>query len=571
MTYQALYRVWRPRTFADLVGQTHITRTLQNALEQEKFSHAYLFSGPRGTGKTSAAKIFAQTINCEQAPTREPCNTCAACVGILDGSISDVIEIDAASNTSVDDVREIRDKVKYASSAVPYKVYIIDEVHMISTSAFNALLKTLEEPPAHVVFILATTEPHKIPLTIISRCQRFDFRPIGSQTIMERMQTIVDEEKVSVSGDALESVALSAEGGMRDALSILDQAISYSEETVELDDVLAVTGSVAQPILTEMTRLMHTKDAKETLMLLDQLIQEGKDPGRFVFDLIYFLRDMLLYKSAPSLEGMLERVLVDDAFKEVAASIEVPWIQQAIVQLNTCQQEIKWTNSPKVFVEITLLTIANDLYVGAAVKQPEAAQAHVDGAEQSALMKRVEELERVIHKLETSPQPSTQKSAPEPRRQQPRNQRNRFQIPMEQVHQVLREASKPSLQEVQGKWSIFLSNLKDTNAPAHATIQDSKPVAASEAAIVVAFRYEIHCSLFLDNKDMIQSVVAQVMGKPLTIIPIPSNAWQDVRSDFIENQGQQEEEPEEKEADPLIEAARDLVGEDLLEVHDSFK
>src|SRR5699024_2132745 len=193
MTYQALYRVWRPRTFADLVGQTHITRTLQNALEQKKFSHAYLFSGPRGTGKTSAAKIFAQTINCEHAPTREPCNECAACVGILDGSISDVIEIDAASNTSVDDVRDIRDTVKYDASAVPYKVYIIDEVHMISTSALNALLKTLEEPPAHVVFILATTEPHKIPLTIISRCQRFDFRPISSETIMDRMQTIVDE------------------------------------------------------------------------------------------------------------------------------------------------------------------------------------------------------------------------------------------------------------------------------------------------------------------------------------------------------------------------------------------
>lgn len=180
MSYQALYRVWRPRKFVDVVGQSHITRTLQNAISQDKFSHAYLFSGPRGTGKTSAAKIFAQTINCEKRPTTEPCNECSACLGILDGSISDVIEIDAASNTSVDDIREIRDKVKYAPSSVPYKVYIIDEVHMISTSAFNALLKTLEEPPAHVVFILATTEPHKIPLTIISRCQRFDFKPIGS-------------------------------------------------------------------------------------------------------------------------------------------------------------------------------------------------------------------------------------------------------------------------------------------------------------------------------------------------------------------------------------------------------
>lgn len=177
MSYQALYRTYRPRTFEDVVGQSHITQTLQNAISTGKFSHAYLFSGPRGTGKTSAAKIFAQTINCEKMPATEPCNECASCKGILDGSIQDVIEIDAASNTSVDDIRDIREKVKYASSVVPYKVYIIDEVHMISVNAFNALLKTLEEPPAHVVFILATTEPHKIPLTIISRCQRFDFKP----------------------------------------------------------------------------------------------------------------------------------------------------------------------------------------------------------------------------------------------------------------------------------------------------------------------------------------------------------------------------------------------------------
>src|SRR5690625_3558109 len=238
MSYQALYRVWRPRNFADLVGQLHITRTLQNAISEEKFSHAYLFSGPRGTGKTSAAKIFAQTVNCEQAPTREPCQACEACQGILDGTIADVIEIDAASNTSVDDIREIRDKVKYATSTVSYKVYIIDEVHMISTNAFNALLKTLEEPPPHVIFILATTEAHKIPLTIISRCQRFDFKPIHQQTIVSRLQVVVDHAKIKITEEALEIIALMADGGMRDALSILDQAVSYSDGVVELEDVL---------------------------------------------------------------------------------------------------------------------------------------------------------------------------------------------------------------------------------------------------------------------------------------------------------------------------------------------
>ena len=351
MSYQALYRVWRPRRFADVVGQSHITRTLQNALELKQFSHAYLFSGPRGTGKTSLAKIFAQTVNCEKAPTREPCMECSACVGILDGTISDVIEIDAASNTSVDHIREIRDKVKYASTSVPYKVYIIDEVHMISTSAFNALLKTLEEPPAHVIFILATTEPHKIPLTIISRCQRFDFKPIGSKVIVERMKEIAEAENVQVDDEALETIALTAEGGMRDALSIFDQAISYSEDRVTLEDVLAVTGGVAQNILTKIVHTMYNNDGQQSLNLLDELIQAGKDPGRFVFDLIYFLRDMLLYKSGPELEHLLERAIVDEEFREVAEEVSVEWIQQAISTFNECQQEIRWMTSPKVFIE----------------------------------------------------------------------------------------------------------------------------------------------------------------------------------------------------------------------------
>src|SRR5690554_264178 len=249
MSYQALYRVWRPSQLADVVGQEHITKTLKNALLQQKLSHAYLFTGPRGTGKTSAAKIISKAINCEKAPVDEPCNECVACKGIQDGTIVDVMEIDAASNNGVDEIRDIRDKVKFAPSAVRYKVYIIDEVHMLSTGAFNALLKTLEEPPSHVIFILATTEPHKIPLTIISRCQRFDFKRISAEAMIERMQYIVEQENMAITKEALEAIALAAEGGMRDALSILDQVISYSEGEADIDDVLAVTGGVSQEML----------------------------------------------------------------------------------------------------------------------------------------------------------------------------------------------------------------------------------------------------------------------------------------------------------------------------------
>jgi DNA polymerase III subunit gamma/tau len=560
MSYQALYRVWRPQTFHDVVGQSHITRTLQNAIVQQKFSHAYLFSGPRGTGKTSAAKIFAKTINCEHAPVKEPCNECAACRGIQDGTISDVIEIDAASNTSVDDIREIRDNVKYASSVVPYKVYIIDEVHMISVNAFNALLKTLEEPPKHVVFILATTEPHKIPLTIISRCQRFDFKPISNQAIVDRMQTIIDAENVEVAKEALDAVALAAEGGMRDALSILDQAISYSDGKVELDDVLAVTGGVSQQILSNIVSAMYDKDVQLALKMLDELIQNGKDPARFVFDIIYFLRDLLLYRSAPQLEGILERAMIDEEFKRVANQVSDKWIQHAILELNQCQQEMKWSNNPKVFIEIAMITISNQYQA-----QSENTSSAASSEAVMQLTQKLAQLEKEISHLKQAPVQTG--AAPQPeRRKQLSKSKNTYKVPFERIRTVLKEAQKPALKEVQAQWATFLGKLKTTSAPAHATIQDSKPAAASDTALVVSFKYEIHCSLFLENRELVESVLTSVLNKQLTIIPIPNQDWQELRNEYLKNQ--EPSDTEEQHADPIVDEARKLFGDDLIEVHD---
>ncbi|WP_205091560.1 DNA polymerase III subunit gamma/tau [Thalassobacillus pellis] len=560
MSYQALYRVWRPRNFADVVGQTHITRTLQNAIMQDKFSHAYLFSGPRGTGKTSAAKIFAKAVNCERSPVKEPCNECPACLGIQDGSISDVIEIDAASNNGVEQIREIRDKVKYAPSAVQYKVYIVDEVHMLSIGAFNALLKTLEEPPKHVIFILATTEPHKIPLTIISRCQRFDFKRISQQAMVERMETIIASEGITVNREALEVVALTAEGGMRDALSLLDQAISYSDDEVSIDDVLAVTGSVSQQKLAGVIDALHNQDVKGALQHVDDLIQNGKDPGRFVFDLIYYLRDILLYKSAPGLEDSLERAIPDETFKELVERLEPGWIQQAIKELNQCQQEMKWTTSPKVFIEIAMLNLAdNDS------KEPAEAEAV------KRLARRMEEMERELKQLKQNPPQAHAQSAPqEQKRPQQRGGRNGFKVPYERIRTVLNEASKDQLKKVHSQWANFMDALKQNNAPAHATLLNSKPRAASEKGLVLAFRYEIHCSLALEHQQTIEPLLAEFIGTTVSIIPIPEAKWQELREEYIRKQRSEgsPDEEESKEEDPLITEARKLAGEDLIEIHD---
>ncbi|WLV24728.1 DNA polymerase III subunit gamma/tau [Aciduricibacillus chroicocephali] len=578
MSYQALYRTWRPRTFRDVVGQEHITRTLQNAIVQQKFTHAYLFSGPRGTGKTSAAKIFAKAVNCERGPAMEPCNECAACRGIQDGSISDVFEIDAASNTSVDDIREIRDKVKYAPSVVPYKVYIIDEVHMISVNAFNALLKTLEEPPGHVIFILATTEPHKIPLTIISRCQRFDFKPISNHAIVGRMQEITDSEQVAVTEEALETVALAAEGGMRDALSILDQAISYSENEVGLDDVLAVTGSVAQSMLEQITASLYGGESQEALSRLDDMLQEGKDPGRFVFDMIYFLRDLLLYQSAPELADLLERARVNETFKKLAGEVTSEWLESAILEFNRCQQEMKWTNSPRVFIEIALLQIAGS---GRKTLGAAGSIAELDLPQVQQLMDKVSQLEKQLQSLKANPTQHEQNggAAREQRRPQARASKNSFKIPYEKIRTVLDQASKPNLKEIAAQWGGFLTQLKTASPPAHATILDSKPAAASDRALVVAFKYEIHCSLFMDNRELVENVLYQQLGKQLEIIPIPQEAWQELREQYLASHDKaQEHDGDASEgtegavqaeiADPLIEEARKLVGDDLLEIHE---
>lgn len=378
MAYQALYRSYRPQDFKSVAGQRHVVTTLQNAIKLNKVAHAYLFSGPRGTGKTSMAKIMAKALNCVHGPTTEPCNECEICKGITKGTISDIVEIDAASNNGVDEIRDLRDKVKYLPSECRYKVYIIDEVHMLSQGAFNALLKTLEEPPSHVIFILATTEPHKIPATILSRCQRFDFQSLDKADIVERLQYVLNAENIKATPEAVVLIAESSEGGMRDALSLLDQSISYStDDVISEDDVLAVSGNISSQIILHMLKEALESNSAEVLKSLGEIISDGKEIPRIINDVIIFLRDALLAKIGSS--NSLKSAYKTEEYQVFLAKISNEIIYKWLDILNDTLNNIKFTTQKRAYLELGLLKMADG---------------HLN--DYASLLGRVEALERQI-------------------------------------------------------------------------------------------------------------------------------------------------------------------------------
>ncbi|MCT2870866.1 DNA polymerase III subunit gamma/tau [Limosilactobacillus fermentum] len=560
MSYQALYRVWRPQRFSDLVGQQIVTTTLKNAIITKKISHAYLFAGPRGTGKTSAAKIFAKAVNCHHQTDGEPCNECELCQAITAGQLNDVIEIDAASNNGVEQIRDIRDKVKYAPTQADYKVYIIDEVHMLSTGAFNALLKTLEEPPANVIFILATTEPHKIPLTIISRVQRFDFRRISAKDAFERMKYILDQKKVAYQEDALWVIANAAEGGMRDALSILDQALSFGDEQVTIDDALLVTGSVTKQLVQEYFLQVAKGDSAPALETLTKITGAGKDGQRFIEDLISFISDVLLYQESPSLIDLPATGLRKEDFDQLSGAASSTALYQMIDTLNDIQQEMRFTTHPDVYLEVLTVRLCQ-------IRGDERTQPGADQAELTQLRQAVAALQQEVNQLRQTPPAEVKTPVPRPSRSTSNKQALR--INLAQVNLILTNATRPELENLQGLWGDMLSLLDNAQS---SLINNSEPVAASPAGVVVSFDNNF---LFEQANggnlgNAMGAALQQLTGRERQVVFVPKDKWPQMRQDFLVENGYLKKGTAKKEApkatDPVVSQAEKLFGPDAIEV-----
>ncbi|PRY82564.1 DNA polymerase III subunit gamma/tau [Alkalibacterium olivapovliticus] len=569
MSYQALYRVWRPQRFEDVAGQEAVTKTLRNALSQGNTSHAYLFSGPRGTGKTSAAKIFAKAMNCPHAQDGEPCNACDICKAITLGNLNDVIEIDAASNNGVEEIRDIREKANYAPTQAEYKVYIIDEVHMLSMGAFNALLKTLEEPPANVVFILATTEPHKIPLTIISRTQRFDFRRISPQDIIRRMTYILKEKEVEYEEDALLAIAKAAEGGMRDALSILDQALSFSDGLITLDETLRITGSITQELLSEYVSAALVNDTEKGLSLLHAILQEGKDANRLVDDTILFCRDILIYSKTQE-ETVLKMSKVDDQFKQLSAQADPEKIYDIIRVMNQTHQEMRQSSHAEVYLEVATVRLTQPVMTKVA---PAASEAKGDSQELSNMKDKMQQMQKMIEQMQQGVQNT---AAPKPAAQsrKPKKQQT-FKVNQTQVFRILEKATKDDLAKLKDVWPDLIDYLP---AGQKAIMKTSKPVAASPNGLVVTFDYDILCERAQNDSFLLDSIgdyLEKVIGHRAELCTVPSEQWPTVRQSFIQRlkkggetveedvSAEQESAPEE---DAIVTEAIGMFGKEIVTI-----
>ena len=565
MAYQALYRKWRPQKFDDMVGQTAVTKTLKNAIIHHKTSHAYLFTGPRGTGKTSAAKIFAKAINCLNPHDGEPCNDCLLCKGITEGTIGDVVEIDAASNNGVEEIRDIRDKARYAPTQAMYKVYIIDEVHMLSTGAFNALLKTLEEPPKNVIFILATTEPHKIPATIISRTQRFDFRRITNDEIIQRLRYILEQEEIAYEEEALSVIARCANGGMRDALSLLDQVISFSDDKVSFEQAIQVSGSLTDDLMIEFVRLLTQQQAQAALLQLQDLLLLGKEASRLIEEWLEFSRDLLVAKQIGDMIGRSE------TFIAFAKEVEEAFLYRFMDALNQTQQEMRFTTKPTISLEVFTIKMAQPVVAVAGQAAP-ANQEYVSHLEQ-----QLQSLQQQMSQLLQGQGVVTPKKV-----STPQAKASTYKPNIGEVYKVLDAATRKDLIFIRELWGDLLQMLSTTQ---RALLKASEPVAASPNGFVLKFDYEILCQRAQESVELHEDIArhCQTLAQyPGNFVSVTGEQWAQIRQDYLRDKKEKQEaegvthatemeeqptdEEEKNEVEQLVQNTIDLFGEEIVHI-----
>lgn len=545
--HKALYRVYRPKNFSDVIGQEHIVRTLKNQIENNNVGHAYLFCGTRGTGKTSTAKIFSRAVNCTNLHNDEPCNECENCREILEDKTMDVVEIDAASNNSVDDIRELRENVKYSPAKAKYKVYIIDEVHMLSQGAFNALLKTLEEPPSYVIFILATTEPHKIPATILSRCQRFDFKRVTVKDISFRMRYICEKEGIEADEKALNLIARNSQGALRDALSILDQCISFEGNKISYNDVIELLGSVNIEQLFDLAESIIKEDTRKSLQILNDFIIWGKDVRNLVNDLIDHFRNLMVCKISNDLDEIIslpEETI--DLLKQQAETIDTNNLIRILNILSEAQDGMKISSNPRVLMEVTMMKIAQPMF----------------DESKEALIKRIENLEQKIEsgniKVNHISTNQTVDNFNE------NNQQNNNTVEKQEDENIEYENLKgDDIKLVEKSWKKILQKMKeDKNQVIRALLQDVDSFNISEDTLYIIFtdNYSFAKSR-LDSPATIQyveKVIREVLNRSFSVKIALKSQLSNLNTQI-------------KKEDKGEQILKNIVSEDILEVKDSIE
>jgi DNA polymerase-3 subunit gamma/tau len=521
MGYTALYRKWRPMVFGDVYGQSHITMTLKNQIKNDNISHAYLFCGTRGTGKTSTAKIFARAINCSSPRDLDPCNECDVCRGILNESIMDVIEIDAASNNGVDNIRELRENVKYPPSKAKYKVYIIDEVHMLSQGAFNALLKTLEEPPSYVIFVLATTEPQKIPSTILSRCQRFDFKRVAFEEIFKRAKYICTEMDIEIEDEALNLIVRNSDGAVRDALSILDQCISFSEGKLTYEKAIETLGIVTDEFLFKLADSIYEEDSKKAMQLIDELVNSGKDISQFIKDFINHFRNLMMTKMTESIEEVIDMSKENIQRLQIQGEkFQLNTIIRVINVLSQTEAEIKWSSQPRVLLELAVVKLI---------------QPSLDHS-MEGLVDRISKLENKLNnfRFESNKENNSlpiqnnikPKAVSKNKTNRSSDERNSGQRASNNRDEKVSPPpisynSNVNFKEIQGKWDIILKEIKRRKVAIHAVLMEGKPIKTEENQLVISFGdgfwFHKDATSKKGNSDLIERVISEITGQKVRL------------------------------------------------------